>query len=547
MAVRDRYGIKPLFWTVAEGRLLVAAEMKAFKSIAGVKFEWDVRSIADGSTNFGYATTFKNIEKANSFNLESFDLRLTCSKVRPGHYLVCKSFGPISQHEYWNSDYPDKTVEDNRSEDEMIEDVRKHLMEAIRLRLRADVKVGISLSGGLDSSIVAGMTNQLIKEGEKVGGDAVTDRLSCFGVAFDEDSGFDESAIADRTAQHLGVRFYKKNMNEQSLADQLEDATWHCEQPYADLNFIGIYALSELVREQGFRVLLNGQGSDEIFGGYSFFLPDFLREPDSTFIGPRIPEPERREALDAAEKAAPLYTLTQPDKLLSSPIARQQLNNTTAASMMATSSPSLPFSPWIPETYGNCDQQLTFCVTINGSIISKIQHKWHPLHTAEYLFTTATLPNILLSHLGDRGEMAHSIEGRTPFLDHKLTEYVNSLPPSMKIRPDPHHPGTFLEKWVLKEAAKPLITEEIYTRKKHPYSAPVLYPVGGPIHGLMKRLITEESVEGLGFLVSEGIAERVERCFREQDRVGMRELFMVAQFVVLGRAFGVPKAVPRSG
>lgn len=78
--IEFRYGIKPLFWTVTEGRLLVAAEMKAFKPIAGVKFEWDVRSIADGSTNFGYTTTFKNIEKANLFDLEAFDLGLTFSR-----------------------------------------------------------------------------------------------------------------------------------------------------------------------------------------------------------------------------------------------------------------------------------------------------------------------------------------------------------------------------------------------------------------------------------------------------------------------------------
>ena len=167
-----------------------------------------------------------------------------------------------------------KTVKDSRSEQEMIEGLRYRLTESIRLRLRADVKVGVSLSGGLDSSIVAGMVNNLIKEGQKIGSDAVTERLSCFGIAFDEESGLDESsllpllnfrkvtddysAIANRTAQHLGVRFHKKHMNEESLADQFEGATWHCEQPFADLNFIGTYALSELVRGQGFRVLLNG-------------------------------------------------------------------------------------------------------------------------------------------------------------------------------------------------------------------------------------------------------------------------------------------------
>jgi asparagine synthase (glutamine-hydrolysing) len=291
--------------------------------------------------------------------------------------------------------------------------------------------------------------------------------------------------------------------------------------------------------------IVTGQGSDEILGGYSFFLPDFLREPDLTFFGYTLSGSSREKALRAAEESAPMFTLTKPAELHTSPFARRQLNKTTATSMMVTSAPPLPFAPWVLEVVGDCDPELTFTDNVNGVTMSKMQTKWHPLHTSEYLFTTATLPNILLGHLGDRGEMAHSIEGRTPFLDHKLTEYVNGLPPTMKIRQDPNHPDTFLEKWALKEAAKPFVTEEIYERKKHPYSAPVVYPVGGPIHQMIRRIVTGENVAGLGFLKAEGIVDEVERCFREQDRVGMRSVFVVAQFVVLGRMFAVDTAKPK--
>ena len=164
--------------------------------------------------------------------------------------------------------------------------------------------------------------------------------------------------------------------------------------------------------------------------------------------------------------------------------------------------------------------------------------EWHPFHSGQYIFCKAHLENLILSHLGDRGEMAHSIEGRTPFLDHQLTEYANNLPPSMKIRWD----NGFVEKYVLREAARPFVTDEIYKKRKHPYSAPLKYKVGGPIHQLMTRIVTEKSIERLGFLKGGIWEDMVERAFLGDDSV-FKLVICVAQWVVLGERFGVQKAV----
>ena len=222
----------------------------------------------------------------------------------------------------------------------MIEGVRDHLIEAIRVRLRADVKVGVALSGGIDSSLVAGIVNHLVKEGERVGSTTVTDRLSCFGVAFDADSGFDESETAKRTAEYLGVKIFKKHMDEQALTDRFEEATWLDEQPNPDLNYIGLFALSELVREQGFRVILNGQGSDEIFAGYPLFLSDFLREPDKAFPNAHLPDSVREAELTKAENRA---KENYPQGIqAAADLTRRVLNNALTPAHMTAAFPPLP-------------------------------------------------------------------------------------------------------------------------------------------------------------------------------------------------------------
>ena len=121
-------------------------------------------------------------------------------------------------------------------------------------------------------------------------------------------------------------------------------------------------------------------------------------------------------------------------------------------------------------------------------------------------------------------------------------EYVNALPPTLKIRYDPEL-DTMTEKWVLRQASRPFITQELYERKKHPYSAPSVYPVGGPMFKLMRKLVTRTEVEELGFVDWGKVEGLVERAFESQDQVALREVFGVAQWVVLGKRFGVPKAV----
>lgn len=123
------------------------------------------------------------------------------------------------------------------------------------------------------------------------------------------------------------------------------------------------------------------------------------------------------------------------------------------------------FSGWT-RCYGACSPYLTFSENTNERAREMMRTKWHPLNSALYSWYKTNLPNLLLTCIGDRTEMSHSIEGRTPFLDHHLVEYVNGIPPSLKIKYDARS-DKFIEKWVLREASKPFITPELYERKKH--------------------------------------------------------------------------------
>ncbi|KAH9828479.1 asparagine synthase [Teratosphaeria destructans] len=537
IAVRDRYGIKPLFYTVQpsssgngeEKRLLIAAEMKAFLPL-GWQPEWDVRSLKEGGWNFDTRTLFKDVRK-----------------IRPGHYLTVQGGdgGRIEERPYWDATFPDKHIPDPRTPEELIEGVRARMLESVRLRLRADVPVGVYLSGGIDSSVIAGMVAHLVKEQNiSLGSAPPSERVTCFSIAFDEDSGFDESAIANRTAEWLGVKYLKKRMDEAEMAKRFEDAVWHCEQHNADLNFVGKYALSEVPLENGYKVVLTGEGADETFAGYPLYLPDYLREKDEAWEAHNtLPEAKREECLAEAEEPSRDHYRSIGANPGSTDLSlpRRMLNGISTVTSMTAFQPDL-FAAWTDAAYPATNPEWTIAAHLPGTTREHITHTWHPLHAALHTWSTGHLPNIFLTCLGDRTEMAHSLEARTPFLDHHLTHYVNHLPPSTKLRYLPAE-ARFVEKWILREASKPFITPELYARRKHPYSAPTRYAAGGPLHALMRRLVSRESVEGLGFVSWEKVAGLVERAFgAEQDAASLRLVLVVAEWVVLGRRFGVGRA-----
>ena len=377
------------------------------------------------------------------------------------------------------------------------------------------------------------------------------------------------------------------------MSTSIEDATYYCEHQNPDLNYVGKFALSEIVRESGYKVVLTGEGADENFGGYPLYQPDFLSEPDPAWPSSILSESsDLLTSLRATKEAqvAETYTSIGADASNRAPsLASRQLNGiTTLSSMQAFNPPLSIYNAWTQNLYGGLDPRDTIANNIDGRTKSLIQKKWHPLHSAQYVWTKGHLVNNFLSCLGDRTEMAHSVEARTPFLDHHLTEYVNTLPPSLKIKyvvpeadegqasaggainengvqtngattngePTPKRSrlsisskanGKFVEKYILREASRPFITDELYKRTKHPYSAATFYPVDGPIHQVFKRLVTKENVEKLGFLDWTAVEVLLAQAFNEEGEEGARSkavrlVLVVCQWVVLAERFGIAKA-----
>ncbi|KAK1484239.1 asparagine synthase [Colletotrichum cuscutae] len=487
ITARDRFGIKPMYWTIvgdgSQQQLVLTSEVKGFLPL-GWEPEWNVSGLISGLSLQAEHTIYKDVWKS-----------------KPGSWMEIAESGEIKHHQYWDPEYKNKHEVETRQLDKIILEVRERIVEAVRLRLRADVPVGIYLSGGIDSSVVAGIVTKLVREeGVMLGNQDATKRISCFSIQFPEDSGFNEA----------------------------------------------------------------GEGADEHFAGYPFLMPDFLLEPDYAWPDSALAQNDQaREAMqkEMADDLKNMFTrvgMFNHEWETTAPVSRHLGIGNNALKWQPHSG---MFAPWVQDSYGRKDMRISVAETMSAEVRKNMDENWHTLHSSLYYYTRGALPNMILTCLGDRTEMAHSIEARPPFLDHHLVEYVNGLPPSLKIaynQPEGDTDGTgsslwwknlsaarqaLSEKWILKEAGKPFITQELYDRRKHPYSAPVKWPLEGPIHQLFRKLITEDSVNNLGFLEWEDVKSWLEHGFgNDSDPNAFRKLVITGSWVVLSQRFGVKKA-----
>jgi asparagine synthase (glutamine-hydrolysing) len=339
---------------------------------------------------------------------------------------------------------------DTRSEAEVVEDFREVLRDSVRERLVADVEVASYLSGGIDSCAVLGLAQQEM------------DRpIRAFTLTFDN-ALYDEASVAEAQAKFVGATYHPIPITGREIAEAFKDAVWHSETQMFNGHGVAKYLLSRAVQAAGIKVVFTGEGADEMLGGYPYYRVDALNDD---------------AALTAAQKSALL------DEMLgANPATRALLmpEQVTTPEMQAVARRL----GWVPATLNVSAAQTNSTAPLFREDLPASVRGYQPLVSALdrlplaqrvagrdrlnqmlYVNGKTVLPNFILNYLADRMEMAHSIEGRVPFLDHRVAEVAARVPVNMKVK-------GIREKHVLREAAKDVLIPEVYDRQKHPFTTP---------------------------------------------------------------------------
>jgi len=451
-AARDRFGKKPLYYTLQSGVFAFASELTALRQLPFLRFETPLATLARFAA-YEYVPTPETIYK-NVF------------KLKPGHFLLFRD-GAITEAPYW--DMPAPGPEPKASEAELCDELRLRLAQAVKRRLVADVPLGVFLSGGVDSSTVAALMA------------GMAPRIKTFSIGFSEAS-YDESRYARMIASRYATDHHERILSADACGALLPEIVARQDEPMADPSVVPTYLLSQVTREN-VTVALGGDGPDELFYGYEYF-PAFVlaarynRLPD--LVRHRLVEPLTRLLPQSAGYVNPRFVA---DTFLAGARAPQWLRvQTWLAAFSAEAQAKLwrePSSLAAPEAL--------FAPT---KTLFDTPDTRDPLARVGYVFARQYMLDYILVKV-DRCAMMHSLEGRAPFLDRDVAEFICRLPSRYKLR------GA-RRKYLLKKAVAGILPKEILSRGKRGFLIPTAAWLRGRLRPQVDELLGERYLKAQG-------------------------------------------------
>ncbi len=483
--VRDRFGIKPLFYHIGKNGVYYGSEIKALFAHPAVPRQFSkpgllhqlMQTMAPGTTAFDQIHALK-----------------------PGYLLEIRKRGgrfEVSERKYWDMDFPKDTDRDDTKPAEFhIERVQDSLMEAVEQRLEADVPVGCYLSGGIDSCSMLGLASSMQQSPVKA-----------FTISFDN-ADYDESPIAREMAAATGADQEEICLSANELYGQNYIRTmYHAERTFYNTLGVAKWCMSKRVNECGYRVVVTGEGSDELFGGYPAFKQDMLR---FTYAN----DPSRLE------------TLAESNKLFKGAILAESVVSHPALDDICGFTPAW-IQPWIqtlaiarPLLHDDLQSELRDYDPVEAIAqsfpLEQLEGR-HVLDKAQYTWIKTMLECQILNWGGDRVDMANSMESRPAFLDHHVAEVAKMIPPGFRIKGN-------VEKWVLREAMRHILPETLYKREKFAFMAPPGHTSSHKkqaLQLLINRFLNTRRVESAGIFDPERLKQYLEAYQHDQDPVSL--------------------------
>jgi len=517
--VRDRVGILPLHYARVDGRVLFGSEAKALFASGHLAPRLSGKGMVQVFTRWASAAPETVFEGVRS--------------VQPGAAVCFDEHLQATERRYWQTDLSEDAGRREMSVDEAADELGERLTQAVRLRLRADVPVGAYLSGGLDSSVIGGLIHW-----------ADSSPLQTFAIRF-KDPAFDETVQQRRMAGLLGTEHHEILCGSEEIAGSLPDVIWHCETPLLRTAPAPLFLLSGLVNRSGMKVVLTGEGADEILAGYDIFKEDKVRR-----FWARRPESQVRPSLllqlypDVGQSAAknPLWQqffrrgLAEVDHPFYSHRIRWQ-NTAWGLRFLA------------PEVCDGVSPEQLEAETERA--LPAGWRRWTPLARAQMIEMHTFLSAYLLCCQGDRVAMGHSVEVRYPFLDPEVFEFCAHLPARLKLR-------GLRDKVSLRRLASRFLPPEIWNRPKKPYRAPMTQAFFGPdAPPYVAEMLSESALSRLGLVERKSAGLLIEKARRQAGRmvgereemalIGMLTLQLLGHFYLETFAGRVAEAVQRLG